>query len=111
MLSNTLKKPNVKDGYVEFEETKEMSTYLVAFVVSDFTSDQTEDKDFSVWSKPTVKNESRKFAFEFGKKALLEKLSDYTDYPYNNSMNKMDQIAIPQFAAGAMENWGLVTYK
>ncbi|XP_020287765.1 aminopeptidase N-like, partial [Pseudomyrmex gracilis] len=111
VLSNTLMiKTNKTDGYVEFEETPEMSTYLVAFVVSDFTSNQNKDRNFSVWSNPTVNKESRMFALKYGEKTL-KKLSDFTNYPYNNNMKKMDQIAIPQFAAGAMENWGLVTYR
>ncbi|KAL0111142.1 hypothetical protein PUN28_012807 [Cardiocondyla obscurior] len=94
-----------------FNKTPKMSTYLVAFVVSDFQSiEKKKNSNFKVWAKPTVQKDSMNFALEYGLKTLDE-LSNYTNYNYSETMTKMDQIAIPDFAAGAMENWGLVTYK
>lgn len=89
-----------------------MSTYLVAFVVAEFKSlgkksFQSEEKPFQVWSKPSTVNQTE-YALNFGKEVLElfeEKFNE------NYALGKMDMVAIPDFAAGAMENWGLVTYR
>lgn len=103
-----------KDGKFIFETTPQMSTYLVAFVVSDFEDLQKdENKNFGVWAKPTVEKSAKKFALDYGWE-VLEELKNFTGIDYyekEQKMKKLDQIAIPHFGAGAMENWGLVTYK
>ncbi|XP_011865488.1 PREDICTED: uncharacterized protein LOC105560735 [Vollenhovia emeryi] len=107
MLGTTTKETTI------FKKTPKMSTYLVAFVVSDFAALSNEKGTFSVLAKPTVDNSSKSFAFEYGQKAL-EELNNFTNIDYYGTemqMDKLDQIAIPDFAAGAMENWGLVTYR
>lgn len=94
-----------------FKKTPKMSPYLVAFVVyTDFEALQKEeDETFRVWANPTVTNDTKKYAFDYGLK-VLEGMKNFTDISYNEKMDKMDQIAIPNFN-GAMENWGLVTYR
>lgn len=84
-----------------------MSSYLVAFIVSDFAYLSNENENFKVWSRPNA-IEFAKNALDIGQKALsfLEK---YTGINY--PIPKMDLAAIPDFAAGAMENWGLVTFR
>ncbi|XP_012288916.1 aminopeptidase N [Orussus abietinus] len=91
--------------WTKFETTPRMSTYLVAFVVSDFKVLK-EDR-FAVWTKKQTLN-SAKFALDFGKKSL-EALENFTNITF--AISKMDQVAVPHFRAGAMENWGLVTYR
>lgn len=91
-----------------YEESVPMSTYLVAFVVADKEFKSLGEKSsFEVWSKPSTIDQAE-YALNFGKEVLglfEEKFNEkYT-------LKKMDMVAIPDFAAGAMENWGLVTYR
>lgn len=111
-ISNTPVKKYGKNGITIFETTPKMSTYLVAFVVSDFKALQNKKKNFRVLAKPTIEDSMKKFAYDYGLKTL-EELKTFTDIDYygKEQINKMDQIAIPDFVAGAMENWGLVTYR
>lgn len=98
-----------------FEDTPVMSTYLVAFVIYDtatFTSiaNENADKPQSVWSRDDL-NDQRQLALDAGSECL-DAYSQLFGIDYFNAMiKKMDQIAIPDFSAGAMENWGLVTYR
>ncbi|XP_058791423.1 aminopeptidase N-like [Phymastichus coffea] len=88
-----------------FYTTPPMSTYLLAFVVSDFK--YLENNNFKVHAKSSAVQYG-KLALESGEK-ILKELQTYTGIKF--SLPKMDQIAIPDLAAGAMENWGLVTYR
>ncbi|XP_058449036.1 aminopeptidase N-like [Malaya genurostris] len=90
-----------------FGTTPLMSTYLLAFVVSDF--EMVESSDHSVYARPNAIDEV-KFALDAGDQ-ILQALNDYLDIDYYDYMPEMKQFAIPDFAAGAMENWGLVTYR
>ena len=100
------------DGRVKFSfaKTMKMSSYLLAFIVGPFEATEPVD----VMGTPTriivpkgnlhlteVAMENAIFCFEY--------LSDYYDIPYPG--DKLDHIAIPDFAAGAMENVGLITYR
>ncbi|XP_044585649.1 membrane alanyl aminopeptidase-like [Cotesia glomerata] len=93
-----------------FETTPKMSTYLVAYAVVDFDHMGNEnDKSFRIWARKNAIKHG-KYAADIGLKAL-KALETYTKINYqSHGFTKMDSIALPQFAAGAMENWGLVTY-
>lgn len=82
-----------------------MSTYLLAFVISDFES--RKEGNFSVYS-PVKDINDTKYALDVGQRSL-EELTKYINLPYQ--LQKMDFIAIDAFLMGAMENWGLITYK
>ena len=95
---------------VAFAETPVMSTYILAFVVGDLRSIDERTPDgtlIRVWSTPG-KEEHGRFALETSVR-LLEYFNDYFGIPY--PLQKMDHLAIPDFAAGAMENWGAITYR
>lgn len=90
-----------------FETTVKMSTYLLAFIVSDFT--YIEGYRQRVYSRPQyIANGDAAFALDVGIDTL-EALETYTRVNY--TFSKIYQVSIPQFSAGAMENWGLVTYR
>ncbi len=93
---------------VIFETTPRMSTYLVFFGVGEFEMLQDPvDHRVRVLTLPG----SQKFAgfgLEFGRKAL-EFSEAYYGIPY--PLSKMDLIAVPDFAFGAMENWGAITFR
>lgn len=90
------------------------SSYLVAFVVSKFTCSEGEPIAAKlpsyVCSTPFTEN-GRLLANEYGA-SIMQALEDYTGIDYNISgVNKMHQVAVPDFPTGAMENWGIVTYR
>ena len=95
---------------VRFAETPVMSTYLLAFVIGDLTHIEKEAASgtrVGVWTT-RGKEEQGRFALDTSVK-LLSFFNDYFGIPY--PLEKLDHIAIPDFAAGAMENWGAVTYR
>eukprot|EP00397_Hematodinium_sp_SG-2012_P006175 GEMP01006203.1.p1 GENE.GEMP01006203.1~~GEMP01006203.1.p1 ORF type:complete len:870 (+),score=182.13 GEMP01006203.1:35-2644(+) len=95
---------------VTFLTTPKMSTYLLAFIVGEFDLLQDVTKEGTIVRCLAVpgKSSQLKFALKCGVKCL-EYYNEFFGLPY--PLPKMDMIAIPDFAAGAMENWGLVTYR
>ncbi|XP_034944824.1 puromycin-sensitive aminopeptidase [Chelonus insularis] len=93
-----------------FLKTPIMSTYLLAIVIGEFDYLESKTTDGTIVRvyTPKTKQEQGRFALEVATKVL----------PYYNTyfgisypLPKMDLIAIADFSAGAMENWGLVTYR
>ena len=95
---------------VTFAESPIMSTYLLAFVIGDLSYiEQTGDNGTLMRVFTTRgREEQGRYALEASIR-LLEYFNDYFGVPY--PLPKMDHIAIPDFAAGAMENWGAITYR
>jgi len=95
---------------VSYSPTMVMSTYLVAFCVGPFEATEAVDVDGVPLRViyPIGKGHLTDLAMEAGQHALRF-FSSYFDIPYPGE--KLDMIAIPDFANGAMENLGLVTYR
>ena len=95
---------------VAFADTIKMSTYLVAFIVGEFEATEPAmvgDVPLRVWAVPG-KKQLGGFALDIGKFSL-EHFARYYDIPYPG--DKLDLIAIPDFASGAMENLGAITFR
>ena len=95
---------------VKFSPTPKMSTYLLVFIIGDFEYIETKTKNgvlVRVFTTPKKKHQA-KFALECAVRTL-EFYEEYFDIPY--PLPVLDMIAIPDFASGAMENWGAITYR
>uniref|UniRef100_A0A6Q2Y6I6 Aminopeptidase n=1 Tax=Esox lucius TaxID=8010 RepID=A0A6Q2Y6I6_ESOLU len=98
-----------------FQETKIMSTYLLAIAV-DIEIILNLTFVFSIWF---IKTYARPEAIKAGHAnfaaSITGKILDFYESPkcfdMSFPLSKLDQIALPDFSAGAMENWGLVTYR
>ncbi|CAF4959387.1 unnamed protein product [Pieris macdunnoughi] len=97
-----------------FYTTPKTSTYLLGFIVSDFEIVATNNNathPFHIYARTTA-SKTGDFALDMGIK-LLDIMTDYTNIPYYEMAPNIDmkQAAIPDFSAGAMENWGMLTYR
>ena len=93
---------------IKFKQSPKMSTYLVFWCVGEFSliidkQDSRVRVAFLPGMEPYVD-----FGLDFGKKALAY-CEDYYGIAY--PLSKLDLIAIPDFAFGAMENWGAITFR
>uniref|UniRef100_A0A8C3TEH8 Aminopeptidase n=1 Tax=Chelydra serpentina TaxID=8475 RepID=A0A8C3TEH8_CHESE len=113
-LSNMpkIKTIELEGGLLEdhFDVTVKMSTYLVAYIVCDFKSVQATTSSgikLSIYASPDKWSQTH-YALEAAVK-LLEFYEKYFDISF--PLPKLDLVAIPDFQSGAMENWGLITYR
>ena len=95
---------------VMFNRTPLMSTYLLAFIVGELNAIETNNfrVPVRVFATPDKDIEHARFSLDLAARTLAfyEKTFD-SKFP----LPKMDMVAIPDFSAGAMENWGLITYR
>jgi aminopeptidase N len=88
-----------------------MSTYLLAFVTGNLHKKSAKTKsgvDVNVWATTVQPAESLDFALDVATRSI-EYFEDYFGVPY--PLPKADHVALPDFSSGAMENWGLITYR
>ncbi|EAT42697.1 AAEL005805-PA [Aedes aegypti] len=110
-LSNMPIKERVQDGeqhsITQFERSPFMSSYLLAFIVSDYKTLAEETDHIRVYA-PENQVQHTIYAREFAQKSL-QILEDLLGHEFQ--LPKVDLIAIPDFNMGAMENWGLITFR
>lgn len=86
-----------------------MSTYLLALVIADFhyMKENIDERNYTAWVRPNALNEIS-YAF-----SLMEPFVKTYEQHLKTSytLNKLDIIALPDLAYGAMENWGLLTFR
>ena len=94
---------------VKFEKTPKMSTYLLFLGIAEFESisEMMNAIEINVITHPGL-TKFGKDALDFSKKSLSY-CQTYFDIPY--PLPKLDLIATPDFAAGAMENWGAISFR
>ncbi len=88
-----------------------MSPYLVAFISGPLHSFESKTKNGVIVRSWCAENHSKShLEYSVGEAVkILEFFEDYFDTPY--PLAKYDQVALPDFDAGAMENWGLPTFR
>jgi len=95
----------------EFETSPRMSSYLLAWVVGELQKKSAKTKsgvEVNIYATPAQTPESLDFALDIATRGI-EFFDDYFDVPY--PLPKSDHVALPDFSSGAMENWGLITYR
>lgn len=113
VLSNTpivFQTKSAQNLITVFKTTPVMSTYLLAFVVGQLEFLESKAKDGTIVRTWATKDNvgHTKFALDVAVRTL-DFFADYFAVPY--PLDKCDHVALPDFAAGAMENWGLITYR
>jgi aminopeptidase N/puromycin-sensitive aminopeptidase len=94
---------------LHFDTTSKMSSYLVAFLVGDFQCTAGESDGVAIRSCATPdKVALTPYSVDVAK-YVLHYYNDYFGIPY--PLKKLDLIALPDFEAGAMENFGAITYR
>ncbi|XP_058060770.1 aminopeptidase N-like [Anopheles bellator] len=106
MAQSTVDSTDPEYMVTSFDRTPRMSTYLVAFAVTDFVTQSNGRHQVTVRANAV---DDALYALDVGA-TILDRLAEYLDVPYYEYMPKITSIAVPDRGTGAMENWGLVTY-
>jgi len=113
VLSNTPinKQTTSSEGLTTtFETTPKMSSYLLAFVIGEMDHMEATAKNgvkVTCYATPDQKNKLA-YSVDVAVKSL-EFFENYFQIKY--PLQKLDMVALPDFSSGAMENWGLITYR
>jgi tricorn protease interacting factor F2/3 len=114
VISNMPVESEKKEGNkktVTFQKTPKMSTYLLYLGIGRFEEDKSRHNETELYTASVVKPDGRiktGLAFEAARKSL-EFYEKYFGIPYD--LPKLHLIAVPEFAYGAMENWGAITFR
>ena len=94
-----------------FEKTPRMSSYLLAFVIGELHKKSARTKsgvEVSIWAIPAQNENTLDFALDIATRSI-DFYDEYFGVKY--PLPKSDHVALPDFSSGAMENWGLITYR
>ena len=94
-----------------FEETPRMSSYLLAFVIGELHKKTARTKsgvEVNIWATPAQNENTLDFALDIATRSI-DFYDEYFGVKY--PLPKSDHVALPDFSSGAMENWGLITYR
>ena len=94
-----------------FEKTPRMSSYLLAFVIGELHKKTARTKsgvEVNVWATPAQNENTLDFALDIATRSI-DFYDEYFGVKY--PLPKSDHVALPDFSSGAMENWGLITYR
>ena len=94
-----------------FEKTPRMSSYLLAFVIGELHKKSARTKsgvEVNAWATPAQNENTLDFALDIATRSI-DFYDEYFGVKY--PLPKSDHIALPDFSSGAMENWGLITYR
>ena len=94
-----------------FEKTPRMSSYLLAFVIGELHKKSARTKsgvEVNVWATPAQNENTLDFALDIATRSI-DFYDEYFGVKY--PLSKSDHVALPDFSSGAMENWGLITYR
>src|SRR5438093_9134800 len=114
VISNMPVETEKKEGNkktVTFQKTPKMSTYLLYLGIGRFEEDKNRHNKTELYTASVVKPDGKiktGLAFEAAQKSL-EFYEKYFGIPYD--LPKLHLIAVPEFAYGAMENWGAITFR
>ena len=94
-----------------FEKTPRMSSYLLAFVIGELHKKSARTKsgvEVNIWAIPAQNENTLDFALDIATRSI-DFYDEYFGVKY--PLPKSDHVALPDFSSGAMENWGLITYR
>ena len=94
-----------------FEKTPRMSSYLLAFVIGELHKKSARTKsgvEVNIWATPAQNENTLDFALDIATRSI-DFYDEYFGVKY--PLPKSDHVALPDFSSGAMENWGLITYR
>ena len=114
VLGNMPVKSEEENGYsrtTTFEKTPRMSSYLLAFVIGELHKKSARTKsgvEVNIWATPAQNENTLDFALDIAARSI-DFYDEYFGVKY--PLPKSDHVALPDFSSGAMENWGLITYR
>jgi tricorn protease interacting factor F2/3 len=114
VISNMPLESEKKEGgkkTVSFQKTPKMSTYLLYVGVGKFEEERNRHNKTELYTASVIRPDAKiktGLAFEAAQKSL-EFYEKYFGIPYD--LPKLHLVAVPEFAYGAMENWGAITFR